>query len=191
MIFRENPPIPSDSWESPGTWGFRLDSDRSVLYYYHELANREELGFLPVSASSISVEANMLRRTPTGSISVSVPDVDTQGMGFAGLLKSELFGLRSTVDTETLRRLDRRNALYAMGDERTRAEDEEMVRLSDELSDPGFAQDLKDPYYALFEQKMAKHTKFHKQAFTPEEQQQQNALADESIDKNLAEQSAK
>jgi len=146
----------------------------------------------PIMIGSLCKEqVRILRKTKTGSVDVAEPDIDPRGMGFAGLLKSELFGLRSTVDTETLRRLDRRNALYAKGEERTSVEDAEMTRLSDELSDLGFAQDFKDPYYAQFVQKMAKHTRFHKQALTPEEHQEQDALADEIIDKILAEDAAK
>lgn len=146
----------------------------------------------PIMIGSLRKEqVRILRKTQTGSVEVAEPDIDPQGMGFAGLLKSELFGLRSTVDNETLRRLDRRNFLYAKGDERTKAEDAEMARLSDELADLGFAKDFKDPYYALFVQKMAKHTQFHKQALTPEEQQEQDAIADEIINKILAEEAAK
>jgi predicted ATPase len=146
----------------------------------------------PIMVGSLRKEqVRILRKNGAGAVDVSEPDVDPQGMGFAGLLKSELFGLRSTVDTETLRRLDRRNELYARGEARTRKDDEEMNRLSNELSDLGFAQDFKDPYYAMFVQKMAQHTKFHKQKLTPEEQQEQDALADEIIDKILAEDSAK
>mgnify|MGYP003584586507 FL=1 len=146
----------------------------------------------PIMIGSLRKEqVRILRKTQTGSVEVAEPDIDPQGMGFAGLLKSELFGLRSTVDNETLRRLDRRNFLYAKGDERTKAEDVEMARLSEELADLGFAKDFKDPYYALFVQKMAKHTQFHKQTLTPEEQQEQDAIADEIIDKILAEEAMK
>jgi predicted ATPase len=141
----------------------------------------------PIMVGSLKKEqVRILRKRKDGSVSVDEPDIDPQGMGFAGLLKSELFGLRSTVDTETLRRLDRRNELYAK-DNRTSAEEAEMSRLSDELSDLGFAKDFKDPYYEMFVKQMAKHTKFHKQVVTPEEQAEQDAIAAEIITKILAE----
>jgi hypothetical protein len=105
----------------------------------------------------------------------------------AGLLKSELFGLRSTVDSETLRRMDRRNYLFSIGERRTRAENEELKRLSDELSDLGFATDFKDPYYAMFVRKMAQHTKFHKETLSPQDQREQDAIADAIIDEILRE----
>ncbi|MGB5835065.1 MAG: hypothetical protein WBG92_24200 [Thiohalocapsa sp.] len=108
-------------------------------------------------------------------------------MGIAGLLKSDLFGLRSTVDTETLRRLDRRNLFYAKGGDRTPAETAEMQRLSAERSELGFAQDFKDPYYALFVRKMAQHTKFHQPTLTPEQMADQDAIAERIISEVLAE----
>ncbi len=43
---------------------------------------------------------------------VEVPDEHPQGMGVTGLLKSDLFGLSSTLDIETERRLFRRNELF-------------------------------------------------------------------------------
>ena len=141
----------------------------------------------PIMVGSLKKEqVRILRKRKDGSVSVDEPDLDPQGMGFAGLLKSELFGLRSTVDSETLRRLDRRNSLYAQ-DVRTPAENAEMARLSDELSDLGFAKDFKDPYYQIFVKQMAKHTKFHKQVLTPEEQADQDRVASDIIDEILAE----
>ncbi|MCC5834350.1 MAG: AAA family ATPase [Opitutales bacterium] len=142
----------------------------------------------PIMIGSLRKEqVRILRKTTGGRVEVSQPDIDPRGMGFAGLLKSELFGLRSTVDTETLKRLDRRNFLYSKGDQRTPGENEEMSRLSDELSDLGFAKDFKDPYYAKFVEKLAQHTKFHKSVLTPEEQAEQDRVADEIITKILAE----
>lgn len=102
-------------------------------------------------------------------------------MGVAGLLKSELFGLRSTVDSETRRRLDRRNYLYALAEERSPQEDSELTLLSEQLSDLGFASDFRDPYFALFVKRMAKHTQFHKEVLTHEEQKRQDEAADEII----------
>ncbi|MCU7882749.1 MAG: AAA family ATPase [Candidatus Thiodiazotropha sp. (ex Lucinoma annulata)] len=141
----------------------------------------------PIMVGSLKKEqVRILRKQNDGAVAVDQPDIDPQGMGFAGLLKSELFGLRSTVDTETLRRLDLRNSLFAK-ETRTPEEDADMSRLSDELSDLGFAKDFKDPYYELFVKQMAKHTKFHKQIVTSEEQIAQDAIADDIISKILAE----
>ncbi|MCP4700397.1 MAG: AAA family ATPase [Gammaproteobacteria bacterium] len=144
----------------------------------------------PMMVGSLRKEQVHILRKLQGKFVVEEPDDHPQGMGVTGLLKSELFGLRSTVDSETMRRLDKRNCLFARGEHRSKAENEELTRLSDELSDLGFASDFKDPYFALFVRKMAKHTKFHKETFTPEEQREQDAIADSIIDEILREESA-
>ncbi|MDF0606136.1 AAA family ATPase [Neisseriaceae bacterium TC5R-5] len=118
---------------------------------------------------------------------VDVPDVHPQGMGVTGLLKSELFGLSSTLDIETERRLFRRNELFVQSP-RTPEEEAELTRLSAELSDLGFAvSDFRDPDYALFVRKMAQHRRFRKPVLTPEEQAEQDAIADAIIDEILRE----
>jgi hypothetical protein len=131
-------------------------------------------------------QVHILRREDNRTV-VDAPDVHPQGMGITGLLKSDLFGLASTLDAETERRLFRRNELYAK-DDRTPAEDKEMRRLSSELADLGFSNaDFKDPFYAMFVRKMAKHTRFHKPVLTPQEQVEQDAIADELVKEILRE----
>lgn len=116
-----------------------------------------------------------------------MPDVHPQGMGVTGLLKSELFGLSSTLDSETERRLFRRNELFVQ-QPRTPAGDAELSRLSAELADLGFSTaDFRDPEYALFVRKMAQHRKFRKPVLTPEEQAEQDRIADTIIDEILRE----
>ena len=145
----------------------------------------------PMMIGSLRKEQVRILRNENGKVAVDTPAEHPQGMGIAGLLKSELFGLRSTVDPETLRRLDRRNFLYALGDGRTPAENQELSRLSDELADLGFASDFKDPYFAMFVKKMALHTKFHKESLIPEEQKEQDEIANAIIDEVLAEEADK
>jgi predicted ATPase len=141
----------------------------------------------PMMIGSLKREqVHILRREGNCTI-VDTPDENPQGMGVTGLLKSELFGLSSTLDVETERRLFRRNELYAM-EERTPAQEEEMRLLSAELADLGFSNaDFKDPFYAKFVRKMAKHTRFHKPVLSPEEQIEQDAIADQIIDEILRE----
>lgn len=154
-----------------------LQGDSQIIITTHD----------PMMIGSLKKEQVRVLRTQDGKIVAAEPDEDPQGMGVAGLLKSEFFGLRSTVDTETLRRLDRRNYLYAQGEERSSDEDAELSRLSDELSDLGFASDFRDPYFELFVKRMAKHTKFHKETLSADERDEQDAIADQIIDKILAE----
>lgn len=141
----------------------------------------------PMMIGSLRREQVHIMRQEDGLTIVEAPDEHPQGMGVTGLLKSDLFGLSSTLDIETERRLFRRNELFAT-DNRTPAQDEEFSRLSAELADLGFSNaDFKDPQYAMFARKMAKHTKFHKPVLTPEEQAEQDRIADDIIDEILRE----
>ncbi|WP_033576646.1 AAA family ATPase [Dickeya chrysanthemi] len=154
-----------------------LQSESQIIITTHD----------PIMVGSLKREqVHILRRDGNRTL-VDTPDEHPQGMGVTGLLKSELFGLSSTLDIETERRLFRRNELFAL-DERTPEQDDELRRLSAELADLGFSNaDFKDPFYAKFVRRMAKHTQFHKPILTPEEQAEQDAIADSIIDEILRE----
>lgn len=108
------------------------------------------------------------------------PHEHPQGMGVAGLLKSELFGLPSTLDQQTLDDLQRRNELLAKKANvgLTGTEDEELERLRRYLEELGFSREYRDPMYQLFVQKMyeAKSQPINK-FLTPQELDEQEALA--------------
>jgi len=143
----------------------------------------------PMMIGSLRKEqVRILRREGTRTV-VDVPQEHPQGMGVTGLLKSDVFGLSSTLDAETERRLFRRNDLFAL-DDRTPEQDAELQRLSAELADLGFAStDFKDPLYAKFVRRMAKHTHFNKSSLTLKEQEDQDRIADQIIGEILREES--
>lgn len=145
----------------------------------------------PMMIGSLKREqVHILRRQKDRTV-VDTPDEHPQGMGVTGLLKSELFGLSSTLDVETERRVFRRNELYVK-QQRTAQEDEELSRLSAELADLGFSvADFRDPDYALFVRKMAQHRRFRKPELTPEEQAEQDRIAGEIIEEILREEAGK
>lgn len=144
----------------------------------------------PMMVGSLKREqVHILRRHGSRTV-VDIPDEHPQGMGVTGLLKSELFGLSSTLDIETERRLFLRNELFVK-QPRTAEEDAELSRLSAELADLGFSTaDFRDPDYALFVRKMAQHRKFRKPTLTSEEQAEQDRIADEIIGEILREEAA-
>jgi len=141
----------------------------------------------PMMVGSLKREqVHILRKQGDHSV-IESPDEHPQGMGVTGLLKSELFGLSSTLDIETERRLFRRNELFVKSP-RTPEENAELSRLSAELADLGFSTaDFRDPDYALFVSKMAQHRKFRKAVLTPEEQAEQDRIADDIISEILRE----
>ncbi|WP_260433956.1 AAA family ATPase [Pseudomonas aeruginosa] len=134
--------------------GTLVQGDSQILITTHD----------PMMVGSLKREqVHILRRNGSRTV-VDIPDMHPQGMGVTGLLKSELFGLSSTLDIETERRLFRRNELFVK-QPRTPVEDAELSRLSAELADLGFSTaDFRDPDYALFVRKMAQHRRFRKPA---------------------------
>jgi predicted ATPase len=144
----------------------------------------------PMMIGSLRKEQVRVLRQQNGKTVVDEPTEDPQGQGVNGLLKSELFGLQSTVDSETMRQMYRRNMLYAK-EKRLPEEELELARISRKLADLGFATDFRDPYYELFVKHMSKRTEFQKQTLTPNEIAAQDAAAHEIIDQILAEENAR
>lgn len=161
--------------------GQRMQGESQILITTHD----------PMMVGSLKREqVHILRRNEQRTVVVT-PDEHPQGMGVTGLLKSELFGLSSTLDIETERRLFRRNELFVKSP-RTPEENAELSRLSSELADLGFSTaDFRDPDYALFVRKMAQHRKFRKPILTPEEQAEQDRIANEVIEEILREENDK
>ncbi|WP_337178547.1 AAA family ATPase [Hydrogenophaga borbori] len=143
----------------------------------------------PMMVGSLRREqVHILRREGDGTV-VQSPFEHPQGMGVAGLLKSELFGLPSTLDPQTLDELQRRNELIAKkASEGLTAEEEgELQRLRRYLEELGFSREYRDPMYQLFVEKMykAKSQPINK-LLTPEELAEQEALAESIINELVA-----
>jgi hypothetical protein len=130
-------------------------------------------------------EVSILRKT-TDRSEVETPLEHPQGMGIAGLLKSDMFGLASTLDAPTLRKLDERNALIAKrsleGLDGT--EQERLVRLQNSLDDLGFAREYRDPLYQKFIEEMYRaRRKPLTELFSNDELQEQTQLANQIVEK--------
>ncbi|WP_233827627.1 AAA family ATPase [Paraburkholderia sp. ZP32-5] len=134
----------------------------------------------PILLGSLQREqVHILRKGPDRTV-VDVPDENPRGMGVAGLLKSELFGLSSTLDQRTIEDLDRRNELLAKEarNELVPGERTELERLKAYLTDLGFSREYRDPLYQLFIQKMYEARSLPMaQLLTQEQQTHQDQLA--------------
>lgn len=110
----------------------------------------------PMMIGGLRREQVRILRLEHGKSIIGTPEEHPQGMGVAGLLKSEMFGLASTLDKPTLRDLDERNELLAKRarERLTESEEERLKRLTDHLDDLGFSRENRDPLYQLFIQKM-------------------------------------
>ncbi len=141
----------------------------------------------PMMVGSLRREQVHILRHEADATLVETPFEHPQGMGVAGLLKSELFGLPSTLDPQTLDDLQRRNELVAKkrSEGLSPTEEDALERLRCYLDELGFSREYRDPMYQLFVEKMyrAKSQPINK-LLTPEELAEQEALA-EAIIKEL------
>lgn len=95
------------------------------------------------------------RESEQGKITVQNPEVDPRGMGVSGILKSTMFGLRTTLDLPTQALLDERFELSAKK-KRSPKEELRLKELSEQLADSGFAQDFRDDNYYRYARALAK-----------------------------------
>ena len=97
----------------------------------------------------------------------------------AALLTSDVFGLRTSLDLGTQRKLDEKQSLLVK--QRTEAlKPEELQRLealNQELSGLGFTYSMRDPLYTRFLEALQKHAEFEKPVLTREEREKQAKLA--------------
>ena len=140
----------------------------------------------PLMIGSLRKEQVRILRCQGGRTMVDMPDEHPQGMGVAGLLKSELFGLPSTLDSHTLKQLQKRNELLALKAKKqlSKKQDEELQKLRDQLDDLGFSREYRDPLYQQFiEQMYAVRSLPLDQILSPTELKEQEALAKKIVTK--------
>ena len=138
----------------------------------------------PMMIGSLRKEQVRILKSENGRTEVHTPDEHPQGMGVAGLLKSELFGLPSTLDRHTLQQLQKRNELLAKKRraELSPSEQEELTKLRDYLEDLGFSREYRDPLYQMFIEKMYEvRSQPLDTILTPEELKAQEELAEEIV----------
>ena len=96
----------------------------------------------------LASQVQVLSRDGENTLSVSPPDVDPRGLGFTSIL-TQIFGLPTTLDPETQKRLDERNHLIRI-EKRTKVQEERLLELSEKLKRLGFVIEDREPEYALF-----------------------------------------
>jgi ABC-type multidrug transport system ATPase subunit len=83
-----------------------------------------------------------------GRVSVTAPYTDPKGMGFTATL-TEIFGLPTSLDSETQRQVDDRNAL-ARVDHRTEEQEKQLIEINEKLNRLGFMFEDREPLYQDF-----------------------------------------
>jgi predicted ATPase len=122
-------------------------------------------------------------------IYVEMPRENPKGMGVAGILTSELFGLRSALDLPTQHLLDEQRVLAAKED-LSEGEQKHLVELTDYLDDLGFMMSEDDPLYAEFVKRFTARedpSVRTQVALTREQQKEREFLINGIIDDLIAE----
>lgn len=94
-------------------------------------------------------EVVVMERGPEGKIFAEHPTSAPKGMGFAAILTSDFFGLRSTLDKATLRKIDAKREL-ALKPNRTDEDRRRLAALNEELGALDFSHAARDPLYEEF-----------------------------------------
>ncbi|WP_269367665.1 AAA family ATPase [Sulfitobacter sp. G21635-S1] len=112
------------------------------------------------------------------------PDVEPRGLGFTSIL-TQIFGLPTTVDPNTQEKLDKRNALLRL-ENRSKAQERDLLELSNELKRLGFIIEDREPEYALFLRALEEVNKDTRSALTPDQILAQNEAAKVMLEKIMA-----
>ena len=96
------------------------------------------------------------------------PDIDPQGLGVAGILTSEMFGLPSVLDKVTQIKLNRKRYLQgkAMRGELVGSEKSEYNQLKAEMEKLGFYEESEDYWFKEYLKEMSKDESFQKVRFS-------------------------
>jgi len=104
-------------------------------------------------AELVKGQVQILQRHPEDlSISVEPPQGDPRGMGFAGILTSDMFGLESALDNHTVNLIKERNALLYK-ELKGQIEEEENTRLKEiyqQLGEMRFNDVFDDPIFSEY-----------------------------------------
>lgn len=83
-------------------------------------------------------------------ISAQTPDTHPRGMGYAGVITSDLFGLESALDSHTLALLEEKRTISIQGEEVTKEQRNRLNELNIELEEYGFKYEMRDPVYTEY-----------------------------------------
>lgn len=144
-----------------------------------------------VIASLVKEQVHLLKRdSVTGACGWTTASVNPRGLGFTGILTSEMFGFRSDLDPETLADLDTRVRLVAKEGSLSDQDKNELEQIDRRLTEAGFSKAFSDPYYAAFVRAWGrKHSELMagEQFMTPEKRKEIDQIASEVLKEAIAE----
>jgi len=112
------------------------------------------------------------------------PEYDPIGIGIEGLLKSELYGLRSSLPRKVLEDIDKQNELLTLQN-RTPEQEKELQEATERLNQLHIIRNHPNPLFDLFAKAIANEPLFQKPKLNKEDIDAQEKLANEILDKIL------
>ena len=104
-----------------------------------------------VIASLLKEQVHLLKRDPESLRCFWEPASENpRGLGYTGILISDMFGFRSDLDEETLTLLERQVRLAGKPDALSSDEKDELAKLNRDIEALGFKTVSSDPYYRAF-----------------------------------------
>lgn len=166
----------------------------SYLQYLKDVVNTEKDATQiilnthdPLVIGSLVKEQVRMFSNDNGVITAVEPDIDPKGLGVAGILTSELFGLETTLDEETKNELDEKRRLQILfKDNKLTAEQKaRLIELEDKLEKYGFTKYQRDPLYQKFIDAFMRREELQKAPINEEEKEKQDKIMVEILDEIL------
>jgi restriction endonuclease S subunit/predicted ATPase len=114
------------------------------------------------------------------------PSQNPRGLGYTGILLSDMFGFRSDLDEETLGLLDRQVQLAAKPEGLTPLEIDELASLNKQIEVLGFKTSSSDPYYRAFIEALSRSKETLALIQKPVQTTEERAAIRETADQILA-----
>lgn len=103
----------------------------------------------PLTISALTRdEVRVITQAENGQVKASAPYANPKGMGFTATL-TEIFGMPTSLDIDTQRVIDERNALTQRADKSDKDE-QRLIELNDDLARRGFLYEDREPLYQDF-----------------------------------------
>lgn len=147
----------------------------------------------PLVIGSLVKEQVRMFKDNNGQITALPPDIDPRGLGVAGILTSELFGLKSTLDEDTLNILNRRNQLITKQetDGLNQNETFELNGIFNYLNNLGINTTDRDPLYEKFIAAISNRSEFKSEKVSAEDIKVQNEIAMKILNELIEEENSK
>ncbi len=102
-------------------------------------------------AELVKEQVQILKRDQDSlKISALLPDIDPRGMGYSGIVTSDMFGLAAAIDSQTLELLEAKRKLAGKEGPLTEEERGKLEQINLELEGYGFRYEMRDPVFAEY-----------------------------------------